>query len=70
MFISLANLFPLLEDWQSVSRGSIWAITLSKNVGNITKLGNIQYYEEIKQGNNLCNTCWLGNEGNIGNIGI
>ena len=40
--------------------GSIWAINLSENDGNITNLGNIQYYDEIKQCNN-------GNIGNIGN---
>ena len=39
--------------------GSIWAINLSEKDGNITNLGNIHYYEEIKQGNN----------GNIGNNG-
>ena len=40
--------------------GSIWAINLSENYGNITNLGNIQCYDEIKQGNN-------GNIGNNGN---
>ena len=46
--------------WSAKSRhGSIWAINLSEKHGNITNLGNIHYYEEIKQGNN----------GNIGNNG-
>ena len=41
------------------SSGLIWAINPSKNYGNITTLGNIQYYEELTQGNN-------GNKGNNG----
>ena len=39
--------------------GSIWAINLSEKDGNITNLGNIHYYEEIKQGNK----CNIGNNG-------
>ena len=42
-----------------MSSGSIWPTNLSEKDGNITNLGNIHYYEEIKQGNN----------GNIGNNG-
>ena len=42
-----------------LSSGSIWATNLSEKDGNITNLGNIHYYEEIKQ----------GNSGNIGNNG-
>ena len=53
------QVLQLLEVVPRQSSGSIWAINLSEKDGNITNLGNIHYYEEIKQGNN----------GNIGNNG-